>query len=209
MRVLIIGVALAITTSQMAWAGTINQKEADRIKEATTALTEIHATPDKDVPQELWENAQCVIVNPGLKKAAFGIGGEYGRGLMSCRHEGQWSAPVFMEMEKGSWGFQIGAQSIDLVLLAMNKSGVEKLLNNKVSLGAEASVAAGPVGRDESTRSAHGSARRIQFGSAIDGPLQAVDLAGSSLTVLGQAVAVDADTVFHGAAGLGDRKSVV
>ena len=148
MRVLIIGVALAITTSQMAWAGTITQKEADRIKEATTTLNEIHATPDKDVPQELWENAQCVIVIPGLKKAAFGIGGEYGKGLMSCRHNGQWSAPVFMEMEKGSWGFQIGAQSIDLVFLAMNASGVEKLLNNKVTRGAEASVAAGPVGRD-------------------------------------------------------------
>jgi lipid-binding SYLF domain-containing protein len=83
-----------------------------------------------------------------MKKAAFVFGGEYGKGLMSCRHNGSWSAPVFMAIEKGSWGLQIGAQSIDLVLLVMNQTGMEKLLKNKVSLGAEASVAGGPVGRD-------------------------------------------------------------
>ena len=85
---------------------------------------------------------------PGLKKAAFVIGGEYGKGLMSCKQNGDWGAPIFMEIGKGSWGFQIGAQSIDLVLLVMNANGMEKMLRNKVSLGAEASVAAGPVGRD-------------------------------------------------------------
>jgi lipid-binding SYLF domain-containing protein len=111
-------------------------------------LREIHAVPDKDVPQELWDKAECVIVVPGLKKAAFVIGGEYGKGLMSCRHNGEWGAPVFMEVGKGSWGLQIGAQSIDLVLLVMNASGVEKMLRNKVTLGAEASIAGGPVGRD-------------------------------------------------------------
>jgi lipid-binding SYLF domain-containing protein len=83
-----------------------------------------------------------------MKKAAFIFGGEYGKGLMSCRRAGGWSAPVFMRVEKGSWGLQIGAQEIDLVLLVMNDGGVQKLLNNKVTLGAEASVAAGPVGRD-------------------------------------------------------------
>jgi lipid-binding SYLF domain-containing protein len=104
--------------------------------------------PDKDIPQDLWDKAQCVVVVPGLKKAAFIVGGEYGKGLMSCRHEGAWTAPIFMEVGKGSWGLQIGAQSIDLVFLVMNRSGMEKLLRNKVSLGVEASVAAGPVGRD-------------------------------------------------------------
>jgi lipid-binding SYLF domain-containing protein len=89
-----------------------------------------------------------VIVVPSLKKAAFVFGGEYGKGLMSCKHDGQWGAPIFMQVGKGSWGLQIGAQSIDLVLLVMNKSGVEKMLRNKVTLGAEASVAGGPVGRD-------------------------------------------------------------
>jgi lipid-binding SYLF domain-containing protein len=126
----------------------LSTAEARRIRDAATVLQEIHAVPEKDVPQDLWNKAECVIVVPGLKKAAFVIGGEYGKGLMSCRHNGEWSAPIFMQVGKGSWGLQIGAQSIDLVLLVMNASGMEKMLRNKVSLGAEASVAAGPVGRD-------------------------------------------------------------
>ncbi len=138
-------VAMSATT---VLAADISTKEGKRIQEAATVLSEIHSVPDKDVPQELWDRAECVIVVPGLKKAAFVIGGEYGKGLMSCRHNGDWTAPIFMEIGKGSWGLQIGAQSIDLVLLVMNKSGMEKMLRNKVSLGAEASVAAGPVGRD-------------------------------------------------------------
>jgi lipid-binding SYLF domain-containing protein len=181
MRVLIAGVALAITTSQMAWAGTVSKSEADRIKEATTVLNEIHSVPDKDIPQELWENAQCVIVIPGLKKAAFGIGGEYGKGLMTCRHNGSWSAPVFMEMEKGSWGFQIGAQAVDLVLLAMNKNGVEKLLNNKVSLGAEASVAAGPVGRDARASTDAQLKAEILSYSRAQGLFAGIDVSGGVL----------------------------
>jgi lipid-binding SYLF domain-containing protein len=140
---------LAVTlTAGSAVAGDLSTKEVNRVKEAATVLREIHTVPDKDVPQELWEKAECVIVVPGLKKAALIIGGEYGKGLMSCRHDGEWGAPVFMHVGKGSWGLQIGAQSIDLVLLVMNKSGVEKMLRNKVTLGAEASIAGGPVGRD-------------------------------------------------------------
>lgn len=136
---------LAVITVQ---AADLSTREANRIQEAATVLNEIHAVPDKDIPQELWERAECVIVVPGLKKAAFVVGGEYGKGLMSCRHAGEWSAPIFMQIGKGSWGLQIGAQSIDLVLLVMNANGMEKMLRNKVSLGVEASVAAGPVGRD-------------------------------------------------------------
>ncbi len=126
----------------------LSTREANRIQEAATVLQEIHNVPDKDIPQELWDRAACVIVVPGLKKAAFIIGGEYGKGLMSCRRAGVWSAPIFMQVGKGSWGLQIGAQSIDLVMLVMNANGMEKMLRNKVSLGAEASIAAGPVGRD-------------------------------------------------------------
>ena len=147
MRALIGTVVLALAAGPAA-AGDLSTKEVNRVREAATVLQEIHALPDKDVPQELWEKAECVIVVPGLKKAAFVIGGEYGKGLMSCRHDGEWGAPVFMEVGKGSWGLQIGAQSIDLVLLVMNKSGVEKMLRNKVTLGVEASIAGGPVGRD-------------------------------------------------------------
>jgi lipid-binding SYLF domain-containing protein len=147
MRVPVIAAAMAIMTSTV-WAGALSQTQIERIKDAATVLNEIHRAPDKDIPQELWEKAECVIVVPSLKKAAFIVGGEYGKGLMSCRSGKAWSAPVFMELEKGSWGLQIGAQTVDLVLIVMNKTGMEKLLKNKVSLGAEASVAAGPVGRD-------------------------------------------------------------
>src|SRR3954468_18093681 len=129
-------------------AADLSSSEANRVREAAAVLQEIRGVPDKSVPQELWERATCVLVVPSLKKAAIIVGGEYGKGLMSCRHNGEWSAPIFMRIEKGSWGLQIGAQSIDLVLLVMNANGMEKMLRNKVSLGAEASIAAGPVGRD-------------------------------------------------------------
>jgi lipid-binding SYLF domain-containing protein len=135
-------------TAASVQAADLSTREASRVQEAATVLKEIHGVPDKDIPQDLWERAACVLVVPGLKKAAFIVGGEYGKGLMSCRHNGDWSAPIFMQVGKGSWGLQIGAQSIDLVLLVMNANGMEKMLRNKVSLGAEASVAAGPVGRD-------------------------------------------------------------
>jgi SH3 domain-containing YSC84-like protein 1 len=149
MKALVVAAAaVAIAVGAAVQVGTVSAKNVDRIRDAAKVLREIHAVPDKDIPQELWEKADCVVVIPSLKKGAFIVGGEFGEGLMSCRRGRSWSAPVFMDLEKGSWGLQIGAQSIDLVLLVMNKEGMEKLLNNKVSLGAEASVAAGPVGRD-------------------------------------------------------------
>lgn len=126
----------------------LSTSETKRIEDAATVLRELHAAPDQDVPLDLWEKASCVMVVPSLKKAAFIFGGEYGKGLMSCRNNGVWSPPVFMRIGKGSWGLQFGAQTVDLVLLVMNDKGVEKLLRNRVSLGAEASIAAGPVGRD-------------------------------------------------------------
>jgi len=140
---------LVIVALVLAFGADLSTKEANRIREAATVLTEIHAVPDRDIPQQIWDSAQCVLIVPGLKKAAFVVGGEYGAGLMSCRTEGHaWSAPIFMQVGKGSWGLQIGAQSIDLVMLVMNKSGMEKMLRNKTSLGVEASIAGGPVGRD-------------------------------------------------------------
>jgi lipid-binding SYLF domain-containing protein len=137
--------------------------------------------PDKDIPQDLWNRAACVVVIPSLKKAAFIVGGEYGKGLMSCRHDGAWSAPVFMEMEKGSWGVQIGAESIDLVLLVMNPSGVDKMLANKVSLGVGASVAAGPVGRNaQASTDAQLKAEVLSY-SRAQGLFAGVDISGGVL----------------------------
>ena len=146
MRVLPLLLCVAFFTTTI--SADVSTSQRKRIEEAAVVLKEIHAVPDKDIPVELWNKAACVIVVPGLKKAAFVIGGEYGKGLMSCRRNGAWSAPIFMQVGKGSWGFQIGAQSIDLVLLVMNERGTQKMLRNKVTLGAEASVAGGPVGRD-------------------------------------------------------------
>src|SRR5215813_13925524 len=117
--------------------------EAKRLKEAAQVVNELRATPDKGIPEELYEKAACVVVIPGMKKAAFVFGGEYGKGVMSCKNGNTWSAPVFMQLAKGSWGLQIGAQSADLVLLVMNREGADKLLNNKVTLGADIGIAAG------------------------------------------------------------------
>jgi lipid-binding SYLF domain-containing protein len=137
-RVLVVaGACLMIT------AGTTFADEASRLNASATAVREIRS----EIPQEYWAKAHCVLVIPELKKAAFIIGGEYGKGVMSCRAGEQWSAPVFMQIAKGSWGFQAGAEQADLVLLVMNESGVQKLLKNKTNLGADASVAAGPIGR--------------------------------------------------------------
>src|SRR5262245_17423881 len=156
-------------------------KLAGRVNEAVDVLRELHATPDNDFPRDLWDRAACVIVVPDLKKAAFIVGGEYGKGLMSCRRGSSWSSPVFMELEKGSWGLQIGAQEIDLVLLVMNSGGMEKLLNNKVQLGAEASVAAGPVGRDARAGTDAQMKAEILSYSRAQGLFAGIDISGGAL----------------------------
>src|SRR5207247_1878300 len=142
--VVVLGMLMSASTVALA---DLSSSDAKRLSEAATVVRELRATPDKGIPEDLWSRAECVAVIPGLKKAAFIIGGEYGKGVMSCRMGQSWSAPLFLEMEKGSAGFQIGAEQIDLVLLMMNREGVDKLLQNKITLGADASVAAGPVGR--------------------------------------------------------------
>lgn len=140
-----------MTVAGLLWSSAaqaeITNNERDRVQKAAEVVMAMRDAPDKGIPEELWDKSNCVIVLPGVKKAAFGIGGEFGKGVMSCRTANGWSAPVFMEMAKGSFGFQIGAQEADLVLLVMNKNGIDKMLNDKVTLGADASVAAGPVGR--------------------------------------------------------------
>jgi SH3 domain-containing YSC84-like protein 1 len=123
-----------------------------RLKTSADVLTEIMSTPDQGIPQELLENAQCIVIVPGMKKAAFIVGGNYGRGFMLCRLSSGsgWSAPAGVKMEGGSFGFQIGGSETDVIMLVMNKRGAEKLLTSKFTLGADASVAAGPVGRTSS-----------------------------------------------------------
>ncbi len=126
------------------------EHEEDRVKDAGTVLKEILNIPD-DIPHDLLDKAECVIVLPSVKKAAFGIGGSYGRGVMVCRSgahfKGRWGAPALYALEGLSIGFQLGGQATDFVLLVMNPKGAESLLSSKVKLGADASAAAGPKGR--------------------------------------------------------------
>jgi lipid-binding SYLF domain-containing protein len=134
----------------------LDKKEAERLENAGTVLKEIMDIPD-DIPQDLIDKAECVIVYPSVLKAAFIVGGSYGRGAMTCRSgehfTGPWSAPSMMALEGGSIGFQIGGQATDFVLLVMNPRGARSILKSKVKLGADASVAAGPKGRTASAES--------------------------------------------------------
>jgi lipid-binding SYLF domain-containing protein len=180
MRRIVIVISLAAVAIAPLRAA-VSTAEKRRIEDAATVLTEISAVPEKGVPQDLWNKAACVMVIPSLKKAAFVFGGEYGKGLMSCRRGNDWSAPLFMRLEKGSWGLQIGAQTIDLVLLVMNKSGAERLLANKVSLGAELSVAAGPVGRDARAATDANVTAEILSYSRTQGLFAGINLSGGVL----------------------------
>src|SRR5512132_1828859 len=126
-----------------------DNEPAKRLDDAAAVFSEIMATPDKGIPQELLENAHCIVIVPSLKKAAFGVGGEYGKGYLSCRNKSGtgWSAPATVRIEGGSVGFQIGGSLTDLIMLVMSERGADKLLSSKFTLGAEGSVAAGSVGR--------------------------------------------------------------
>src|SRR5579864_5122289 len=126
-----------------------DNEPVQRLDEAAAVFSEIMAAPDKGVPQELLEKAHCIVIVPDLKTAAFGVGGKYGKGYLSCRNKSGagWSAPGTIRIEGGSVGFQIGASSTDLIMLVMNERGADKLLSSQFTLGAEGSVAAGPVGR--------------------------------------------------------------
>jgi lipid-binding SYLF domain-containing protein len=162
-----------ISTTAFAALSTGEQK---RLNDAAGVVTAIR-NADNGIPEDLWQKAACVIVIPDMKKAAFIIGGEYGKGVMSCRSGSGWSSPVFMELEKGSWGFQAGAQEIDLVLLVTDRDAAGKMLNNKVSLGADASVAAGPVGRAASA-STTGTLATVLSYSRSKGLFAGINLSG-------------------------------
>ena len=134
-------------------AGTIpamaqDAKLVERLGSATDVLNEIMATPDKGIPQSILAGAACVVVIPHYKKGAFVVGAQYGKGAATCRTPRGWSAPVFVQLAGGSFGWQIGGQSTDLVLVAMNRQGLQHMLSSKFKLGADAAASAGPVGRN-------------------------------------------------------------
>ena len=159
----------------------ISGDQRSRLTESATIITEMRTASDSGIPQDLWNKAECVVVIPSLKKAAFVFGGEYGAGVMSCRSGSDWSAPVFMQLAKGSVGFQIGAQQTDLILLIMNRRGLDRLLSDKVTLGADASIAAGPVGRSASAATdAQLSAEMLSY-SRSQGLFAGINLSGGVL----------------------------
>jgi len=158
--------------------------EQKRLEECGVVMQEVLNVPD-NIPQELLEKAECVIVIPSVKKLAFGVGASYGRGAMVCRtgekFRGPWGAPAMYALEGGSIGFQIGGEATDLILLVMNDRGMESILSSKVKLGADASVAAGPKGRDASANTDAWMRAEILSYSRSRGLFAGISLEGSSL----------------------------
>lgn len=156
--------------------------EEKRLERAGEVLTEIMATSDKAIPQELLEKSECAVIVPGMKKAAFIVGGKYGKGFFVCRKAtAGWGSPAAVTVEGGSVGFQIGGSESDVVLLVMNKRGAERLLNNQFKLGGEASVAAGPVGRTSSAQTDAYMTAEILSYSRSRGVFAGLSLEGSTL----------------------------
>lgn len=174
-------VTVAALLSSSAVYAEISTGERDRVQKAAEVVMALRDAPDKGIPEELWNKANCVVVLPGVKKAAFGVGGEFGKGVMSCRTAAGWSAPVFMEMAKGSFGFQIGGQEADLVLLVMNRQGIDKMLKDKVTLGVDASVSAGPVGRTGAAATDARLNAQILSYSRSRGLFAGIDVSGGTL----------------------------
>ena len=139
--------AVIISVCAFSFAADEDTKVSDRVEAAAQVLNDIQGAPDKGIPQEVLGSAECVAVVPSMLKGGFIVGAKYGRGLASCRTPKGWSAPAFFVVTGGSFGFQIGGQAVDLVMLIMNKNGMKHLLSSQFALGADASVAAGPVGR--------------------------------------------------------------
>lgn len=151
MKKFVIVIAL-VCLSTLGWSADKSDKQqtADRLQLAGQVLQEIMAAPDKGVPEEVYTGAKCIAVVPHMVKAGFIFGGKHGRGVATCRTTAGWSAPEFFTMSGGSWGAQIGVEGVDLVMMIMNEKGMQHLMSNKFQIGAEASAAAGPVGRHAS-----------------------------------------------------------
>lgn len=159
-------------------------KETDeRLLSAATAFQEIMSAPDKGIPGGVLDKAECVVVVPGMKKAGFIVGGSFGRGAISCRgkDKASWGAPAMVELGGGSVGFQIGASATDVVMLVMNRSGIESLLKSKFTLGGDASVAGGPVGRSSTAETDAAMKAKILSYSRSRGVFAGVSLTGMTL----------------------------
>ncbi|HEX9154697.1 MAG TPA: lipid-binding SYLF domain-containing protein, partial [Nitrospira sp.] len=136
-----------LSLGTLCWAGSAREDATERLENATTVLHEIMGMPDKGIPEEVLEHAKCVAVVPHMVKGGFVFGGKGGKGVATCRTANGWSAPAFITISGGNWGLQIGVEAVDLVMIIQNEKGMQKLLSSNFHLGADASAAAGPVGR--------------------------------------------------------------
>jgi len=149
-HLVLVVLSLTALLGNLAWAGSAREDATERLQNSANVLKEIGAAPDKGIPDEVLKGSQCIVVVPHLVKAGFIFGAKHGRGVAVCRTSEGWSAPAFITVGGGSWGLQIGAEGVDLVMLVMNHKGLEHLLSSKFELTGEGSAAAGPVGRHAS-----------------------------------------------------------
>jgi lipid-binding SYLF domain-containing protein len=173
---------LCFMLSSAAFAASTRENLQTRIDAAKVVLDQIMAAQDKSIPMNILEQATCVAVVPGMIKGAFVFGGQYGQGVVTCRTGQGWSAPVFIRMAGGSFGFQIGGQSTDLVLVAVNDRGFQDLLKNKFKIGGDASAAAGPVGRSGQAATDWKMNAELLSYSRNKGLFAGIDLDGTSVS---------------------------
>src|SRR6266481_5327779 len=175
---------IALVFASLTWAAD-DKDESDigkRIDTAANVLTEIMATPDKAIPDSIMSDAKCIAVVPSMVKIAIGIGGNHGKGVATCRTSSGWSAPAPITITGGSWGLQLGGQAVDLVMVVTNDQGMQHLLSSKFKLGADASAAAGPVGRNAGADTDWKMKAEVLTYSRARGVFAGIDLNGAAIT---------------------------
>jgi len=175
--------SICVTLLGVSWAADKDESDvAKRIDNSAKVLNEIMATPDKAIPDKVMRSAKCIAVIPSMVKIAVGFGGNHGKGVATCRTESGWSAPAPITITGGSWGLQLGGQAVDLVMIVTNDQGMQHLLSSKFKLGADASAAAGPVGRDAAADTDVKMRAEVLTYSRARGLFAGIDLSGASLT---------------------------
>src|SRR5579864_135433 len=175
--------SICSTLMGVSWAADKDQSDiAKRIDQSAKVLDEIMATPDKAIPDKVMGNAKCIAVIPSMVKIAIGFGGNHGKGVATCRTESGWSAPAPITITGGSWGLQLGGQAVDLVMIVTNDQGMEHLLSSKFKLGADASAAAGPVGRDAAADTDIKMNAEVLTYSRARGLFAGIDLSGAAIS---------------------------
>lgn len=184
-----IGFSLTLLVALSVASASGASKDEERLANAAKAFDEIMSAPDKGIPGDLLNKADCVVIIPGMKKGGFIVGGRYGKGLVSCRNKAKtnWGAPAMLEMGGGSVGLQIGASAIDVVMLVMERGGMDSLLKDKFTLGGDASVAGGPVGRATTAETDAAMKAKILSYSRSRGVFAGLELKGATLNQDGNA----------------------